>query len=243
MQIDDLLDEFESSWASGDSEPDVRSVLRRVEGSEKKELACELIEIDIERRWKGSTTKRMTIHDYLRELPYLDLLDGELVSLMKTEFLVRNLWGDCPQPSMIGPVDCSLQATLTRELLQARNQLPWPRLRFMVQGIVMIELPLDRPTTIGRQAVGDPSPVVLLQEEESQRVIIAPSADPSISRAQLHLDLPGLSRLRLKNRSRNRSLAIQARQALVPGQTVEYGMPIVIPICDKRTLVVSKCSE
>ena len=238
MEIDDLLDDFESSWVTSGHPPNLRSILRKADSSARRALACELIEIDLERRWRTEPRHRRTVGDYVMELPDVKFAEADLVPLLATEFVVRNLWGDCPQPSMIPLVGGCNREAVDAALDLARSQVPWPSVRFVSNGAVVLEAALDRPAAVGRQSAGDPAPVTNLQKPESQRLIIAPSADPTISRTQLQLKLATIDRVALTNASKNRSLAIQTRQALIPGETVEYPVPVVIPLGSGRAIAV-----
>ncbi len=168
LEIDELLDNFEQSWAADDQPPDLFECLKRAAPEFRKELAGELIEIDIERRWRTGKGDQRSVGDYLRELPDIAFSSAEIVELLQTEFVVRNTWGDCPQPSAITVVGTCDTAIVQPALERARQQVRWPSIRFLVNETVIADVRLDRPTEIGRQSKNEPVPVSIIDQPEYQ---------------------------------------------------------------------------
>jgi len=109
-ELESLFEEFESAWVKTPY-PDLRSYLGKYSsqtGSEfQTTLLVELIQIDLERRWKTESQvpvddplpARPHVKDYVSALPEFRDIDQVPVELLAFEFRVRNLWGDAPNIS------------------------------------------------------------------------------------------------------------------------------------------------
>ncbi len=69
-------------------------------------------------------------------------------------------------------------------------------------------------------------------------MIIANATDATVSRAQVLVELKSLTVVRLTNLSRNRAIAIRAREVLAPSDSLDCEIPVVIPLDDARAIVV-----
>lgn len=109
-ELESLFDEFESAWVRTPF-PDLRSYVdhHSTQGSSdfRTTVLVELIQIDLERRWKtdaeapvdGLLPARPKITDYAAAFPEIGSIDGVPVELLAFEFRVRQLWGDSPEIS------------------------------------------------------------------------------------------------------------------------------------------------
>jgi serine/threonine protein kinase len=109
-ELESLYEEFESAWVKTPY-PDLRGYLSSYSsqsGSEFQAAALvELIQIDLERRWKSDGNvpatdplpARPQVKDYVAALPECRSLDDVPVELLAFEFRVRHLWGDAPNIS------------------------------------------------------------------------------------------------------------------------------------------------
>jgi len=101
-----VLERFEEAWVAG-SVPDIRSFLGDPSTADGRGLITELIQVDLERRWRSSAAElgtgsadglamRPWVEDYLSIADLTDLPHESLLELLRSEFQVRHRWGDRP---------------------------------------------------------------------------------------------------------------------------------------------------
>ncbi len=95
-----LILEFERAWQE-DRCPNIQEHVQRVApASMQSHVLRELICIDLEYRWRSTSTtdraKRQLLDDYVRHFPELRGLDSLPLELVQEEYRVRCRWGDCP---------------------------------------------------------------------------------------------------------------------------------------------------
>lgn len=107
-ELESLFEEFESAWVKTPF-PDLRSYLDDHSTQSSSEfrtaILIELIQIDLERRWKTDAEvpadslfpARPKIADYAAAFPEIGNVDDVPVELLAFEFRVRQLWGDSPE--------------------------------------------------------------------------------------------------------------------------------------------------
>ncbi|HTU93032.1 MAG TPA: protein kinase [Gemmataceae bacterium] len=124
-----LLLAFEQAWQSG-SRPPLETLLSQLPASDpatesaRQRLLVEMVKIDLEYRWRGSTSPvaddlpaRPLLEDYLRRFPALGPLERLSPELIGEEYRVRWLWGDRPNAHIYYarfPTHADLPALLTR---------------------------------------------------------------------------------------------------------------------------------
>jgi serine/threonine protein kinase len=101
--LESIYEEFESAWAR-DPYPDFRRYLELAEGASQTTLFTELIQIDMERRWRAEGTvpdndplpSRPLVQDYLSAFPECGGVEDISIDSLVAEFRIRHLWGDEP---------------------------------------------------------------------------------------------------------------------------------------------------
>lgn len=104
--LESLYEKFESAWVQTPF-PDLRNYLGENTGESQVTLLAELIQIDLERRWRSDVAvpaadpipARPKIEDYLTALPEFESLDQIPLEVIVAEFRVRQIWGDQPDLS------------------------------------------------------------------------------------------------------------------------------------------------
>lgn len=100
--IDKVCEEFEAAWESG-AFPSISEALESISEPWRQNALIELIQIDLERRWRSlqrprsddPIPRRPVIEDYDRAFPGI----GEIpLVVIGQEFRVRWQWGDGPSP-------------------------------------------------------------------------------------------------------------------------------------------------
>lgn len=239
MQPDRILDLFEAEWAAGDV-PRVPEYLALLRVKNDAATACELLKIDLERRWRHADARipRWTLENYLQN-SQLALSEPELMDLICWEYFVRNRWGDCPTRTEMGSRFSRLSPALDALLKLIAAEIPWPKLVLTMNHQVLSEIALDGPVEVGRQKEHDPAPFALVQQSEPMRLIVAAAKNPAISREQLRIRLKTPNSIQLINTSRNRAVAICACDALDAGKTRVYELPVRIHLFEEKFLHIS----
>jgi serine/threonine protein kinase len=101
--LESLLDEFEAAWVEQPF-PELQHYLSRVSPEMRPALLAELIQIDMERRWRSMSLPanndplpcRPRLEDYIAALPELGSVNIVPLDMIIGEFRVRQLWGDRP---------------------------------------------------------------------------------------------------------------------------------------------------
>lgn len=99
-----VYEKFESAWIETPY-PSLREYLTNSDDESRKTLLIELIQIDMERRWRSREAlpagdplpARPSITDYVNAFPECGSMDDLPIELLAFEFRVRHLWGDCPE--------------------------------------------------------------------------------------------------------------------------------------------------
>lgn len=93
---------FESAWRAG-SRPKIRAFLPDAgdvqNAAARLELSLELIQIDLEFRWRKGKRRGPLLEWYLKHFPELGTLDAIPPALVAQEYRVRKRWGDGPSHS------------------------------------------------------------------------------------------------------------------------------------------------
>lgn len=103
--IDQVCEEFENAWESKGF-PSISAAVTSVSDSGRKNALIELIQIDLERRWRSILQRRsddpLPRRPLLEDYCYLfsEIGDVPLV-LIGQEFRVRWQWGDRPDPETV----------------------------------------------------------------------------------------------------------------------------------------------
>lgn len=101
--LESVCELFESAWIEMPY-PSLREHLTNAGGATRKALLIELIQIDMERRWRScgacpvgdALPARPSVADYVKAFPECGSMDELPIELLASEFRVRHLWGDCP---------------------------------------------------------------------------------------------------------------------------------------------------
>ena len=227
----DILDQFEADWQRGQA-PDLLWNIEAIRAERSSARLCELIHIDMERRWRASSPliKRYSTRKYLEMLDNA-IDDHQKESLLSWEYYVRNRWGDCPtRPQMLEEWD-SLPG-LPEALTKIAETILWPSLTLEVGKNILAQISLDAPLEIGRQTPGEPGPYSIVSLSGTHRLIVSPLDDASISRRQLKIRLTTPGEIEISNTSQNRAVAFFNLKSLAPGQMVVRTLPVGVHIKD-----------
>lgn len=101
---EDAIDRFENAWRSG-CRPAIASVLRDAAAgatqSEQRELAIELVKVDLEYRWRGAQARgrrtALKLEAFAGRLPILGPPAQLPLDLIAEEYRVRRRFGDAPE--------------------------------------------------------------------------------------------------------------------------------------------------
>ncbi|MFT5095081.1 MAG: hypothetical protein ACI93T_003928, partial [Porticoccaceae bacterium] len=103
--LESVYEKFESAWAEKPY-PSLREYLSESGDEFRTTLLIELIQIDMERRWRtdgpllpadDSLPARPKVTDYVSAFPECGSLENVPVELLAAEFRIRHQWGDCPE--------------------------------------------------------------------------------------------------------------------------------------------------
>lgn len=254
--LDSLLEKFEELWsyeACG-----TNSIRRFVntfvrdnlyEAEELADLTAELVQIDIERWWMhweklaGELSfetppehllelfsQRATLENYLSILPGPPKDNDYWARLVETEVSARDRWGD-----QIGVTYFNKRFGLNMQSAQANGQIvlrcdlenqspPHSKLR----------LPLRGSTLIGRQRSYDPSALMVQENEEGNRIVVASKQDVTISREQLTVQLlcPGLAIV--QNVSQVNAIIISPHRVLPIQECTVVELPFAVKLHGRK---------
>jgi tRNA A-37 threonylcarbamoyl transferase component Bud32 len=101
-----VIDRFEEEWRSG-GRPSLTAALASAAGQcdsrAMRELALELVKIDLEYRWKAARAAgrpaALRLEGYARRMPLLGASERLPLDLVAEEYRVRKRWGDAPPAS------------------------------------------------------------------------------------------------------------------------------------------------
>jgi hypothetical protein len=239
IDLDDVCDEFEAAWASG-QEPQLDGYLGRVPSARQRSLAIELVEIDILRRWGHEDhSRRRSLPHYQNELASCLLEERDLQRLIECEYQARLEAGDNPKSTNFEQYGISTSVIKTA-IRNVRESVSWPVLRIVSNGETLIEIPLDLPVEVGRQRAQDPPPYKVVECNSHRRVVITRSSDASLSRHQLRVETHGLTKVALQNTSRNRAVGLRGGEPLAAGDELVRALPVIIPLADQSIILTAK---
>jgi hypothetical protein len=246
--VDELLEAFESEWDRGEP-PDVFAFADRSPGEDLPQAVSELIQIDLERRWRdGNPRLRLDLSHYLDVLPNV-FGHGDLLELVCWEYRIRNQWGDCVSRTKVVEEHGHLGDDLLSSIERTAQDMSWPLVTVTVNGRTVIEMPLDRDIVAGRQSDSSQEPWSVTTTPLCHQVVFCESRDATLSRKQLAVSLHTPNAVLLRNRSTNRALAVQGLGAIDSRQTLTCNIPVVLHLGASRYLRICKstgpvhCSE
>lgn len=238
VKLNDLFENFENAWNSGHV-PDVFEFLKGVSAEDFEEAALELIQIDMERRWKKQQPQlQLELSSYLTAISQT-LSPDALIELICSEFCIRNTYGDCVSRTTVLHRYGHLGKRLHEELETACTTLSFPVVSIMLNGMVVFSVNLDRVVVAGRQSHSSQKPWTISTAPEQHRLILCESSDPGLSRNQLELFRVSPETVRVRNTSTNRALAVRSCPPLDAGQSEVYRIPVFIHLGGTRYLRVS----
>lgn len=232
---DEICDEFEAAWAEGLC-PDVAVHVRRVPEAAQCLLAIELIKIDLERRWV-SRTEPLTIPQYLEHLASISFADEQISKLVEKEFVVRLSHGEALRIEALHEY-AEIISTLPLIVKAARSQIDWPSVSLVVEGRTRVQVELDRPIVLGRQAAGESPAESVITSDHERRLVVVGSHDASVSRQQLRLEILAPKQVRVTNVSANRAIGVAGRGTLESGEHMRCVLPVSIPLTDRTMLLI-----
>ena len=235
---DEALEAFEDLWDSG-VVPDLNFFVSRCPRQEFAATVSELVQIDLERRWKDENhDRRRTVRHYQEHLP--DMFDDStLIELICWEYLIRNRWADCINLHQIYRRHQQLGMPLLQRLRETSALILWPILTIVVDDESVVSTPVDRRVKAGRQKIDEPSPWTLRSTAVEHRVVLCENSDPSLSRNQLSISMRTPGSVLVHNTSKRRALAIRDEDPLDVGQQRECALPLFIHLGEMRYLNVS----
>ncbi len=101
--LESVYEKFESAWVETPY-PNLRRYLTDHDEQSRKRLLIELIQIDMERRWRATETSPTddtlpscpSVADYVSAFPECGSVNDLPIEVLAFEFRVRNLWGNRP---------------------------------------------------------------------------------------------------------------------------------------------------
>ena len=88
-----------------------------------------------------------------------------------------------------------------------------------------------RPLSIGRQRGNEPEPVWMDQDDDVDRLVVAPATDRAISRIHSHVELVAVNRLVIVNRSETAEVGLSELEGnLMPGEIYPTCPPVSLSI-------------
>ncbi len=237
VNLNDLCEDFEDAWNSNHI-PDVFEFLKRASEEDFEQAALELIQIDMERRWKKQQPQLpLELSSYLTAISQT-LSPNALIELICSEFCIRNTYGDCISRTTILQQYGHLGERLHNELERASANLSFPIVSIMLNGVVASTVNLDRIVVAGRQSHSSQKPWSSVSAPDRHRFILCEASDPSLSRNQLELIRVSPDTIRATNTSSNRALAVRGCPPLDAGQSDTYRLPVFIHLGASRYLRV-----
>lgn len=233
VDSDQLLEEFESRWDQTDG-PDIVDFVRKSPADDEATIA-ELIQIDLERRWRTDAANAWDLPTYLARIP-LQFSRAALLSMIAWEYEVRSLWGDCPSRKLLCERHPELHPDLLLSLEAAAASISWPRVEVVVDQQIRVSVPLDRRIAAGRQTANDASPWSVRTESDVHQIVLSPASDATLSRSQLQLRLTSPTTVRVRNSSSNRALATHGQGLIAAGTTRLCRIPLSIHLGRNRQL-------
>lgn len=232
---DELLEAFESAWDAGET-PDVFRFAERCPRKSFGVTVAELIQIDLERRWKsGNVELKRGLAKYLEVLPPAFTTD-ELLELVCWEYLIRNQWGDCISRKQVWQNHAHLGTPLIDRIEALSKTMEWPSVSVLLNGQTRLEVQLDREIEAGRQQTEEQVPWSLSSNPFVHRIILSEAGDPTLSRNQLAISRSSRDSVLLQNKSSNRAIAIRGQGAIDSGENLVSKLPVFVHLGANRYL-------
>ena len=236
---DELLEAFEVAWDAGDI-PDIFRFAERCPRQSFSTTVAELIQIDLERRWKADSVElRRGLLKYLEVLPPAFTKD-ELLELICGEYRIRNQWGDCISRKQVWENYSHVCASLIDRIARVSETMVWPVVSIVINGQTILETRLDRDIEAGRQQSKEQKPWTVSSTQFLHRINLNEACDPTLSRKQLMISLHSPHAVLLQNTSSNRAIAIQGLGAIGSGEELVCNLPVVVHLGESRYLRVNE---
>jgi len=237
MTVDELLEDFEGRWDTGDP-PDVFAAVSRCPTPELAETAAEIIQIDIERRWRSNSSQLVrTLTHYLEILT--DVFDAsQLAELMAWEYRIRQQWGDCVSRASFLQSYQHYGIDVLTVIDSAANDIAWPEITVSVNGQNAVRTLFDREITAGRQRSSAERPWSVQTSPLWRHLVLTERHDASLSRQQLRLYRSAPQKVTLENISRNRALSVEGYSPIDAGASLECRIPVAVHLGQQRFLRV-----
>ena len=263
-KIDEFCERFERAWQEGSVPPDLQSSIIEfplADPGSRSNLLLEMVQIDLERRWRYPEKARdsyvaiddsstLLVRGTLADSPvaeeYLGILGIHpktcpwLIDLLEAEFEIRHQWGDCPVmdhylarfPEHAGTI---------KERLGSIDLPPRPRLQIRKTGAdeLAVDIPINRPVTLGRQRSGEPGPYATVNTDDGCRVIVVEADEKRVSRDEIRIEVRPRSHLRLTNTRQRGSIELVHRDKLSAGESIDITPPIAIRFPNEVVLIDS----
>lgn len=233
-QIDLICTEFENSWHAGISPATLRSSVESHASPNSAcflRLACELLLIDMERRWLHlAHTLTSQFLSEPQAFAWLEFPFPRLESYHQVFSCLEN------SPGWTRLTECELVCRLRFGDAPPLTELAvpvsdWNRYTEHLPTVTRIDKFQTGPTfpfwnglVIGRQAVAEPSPTTWLATP-IQKLICAPLSDRQLSRHQMRINLVAGQVLKIENLSRNVQVALDGQRVVMPGQGIFLTFP------------------
>jgi len=235
---DELLEAFEVAWDAGDI-PDIFRFAERCPRQSFSTTVAELIQIDLERRWKADSVElRRGLLKYLEVLPPAFTKD-ELLELICGEYRIRNQWGDCISRKQVWENYSHVCASLIDRIARVSETMVWPVVSIVINGQTILETRLDRDIEAGRQQSEKQTPWSVSSNPFVHRVNLSEARDPTLSRNQLTISRCSPDEVLLRNTSSNRAIAIRGRGAIDFGENLVCKLPVFVHLGATRYLRIS----
>jgi hypothetical protein len=237
MSDDDLLEEFETQWEQGDT-PELAVFLQQCTPAALPEVACELIQIDLERRWRAEPAETPPdLTHYLTLVP--DVFGPATLSdLIRWEYRIRHQWGDCPSRKHFLRSYSALDVDVLAAIDTESVEMDWPIANVVIDGEEVMRASLDRDVTAGRQRSADEPPWSVITQPLVHHFVLTNRLDASLSRNQLTLRLESPGQVKLQNTSSNRALSVHGTGAVDAGMTTRCQIPFAVHLGNRRFLNV-----
>lgn len=224
---DAIFEAFESRWDAGGC-PEIRSFLSMYSGPDVHAVARELVQIDMERRWRSpAPIRKPELPEYLDQLGFV-LAPAAMIELVGWEFFVRNTWGDCVPRNAILLRHPELEPELADTIDAVSRQVAWPIVEVTRDSRLILSTIVDRPLEIGRQSDADLRPWTIQTSNVRHRLVLCPAGEPSLSRNQLEISLSAPGIARLQNMSSRRALALSGQDVIDAGCFAIVAIPVRI---------------
>ena len=238
VDFDNIIEEFEQLWQQPEP-PNFADYVKRSGAISNPELALELAQVDMERRWRQRGQQMETTAESYWPLLARDLSAVRFIELVQWEYQIRHQFGDCPSRARIldqyGHID---HDRLTSAIEEISDVMEWPTI-CVSSAQHHFRLVLDRPTSGGRQKAHEQSAWTFSRNFTSTRIVLCESSDPSLSRNQFTLEFVASDTVRIGNTSHNRAFAVEGRTPLNPSDETEQRLPVRLLLGERRTLTIT----